>query len=77
MVHLEVTGKENRALCITNRDGDKHTGALRNLDKGLFKHVRNWIHFLEEPRLPLCGVLMLPWSDKCAIRSNIFPKVRA
>lgn len=44
MVHLEVTAKENRALCITNRDGDKHTGALRDLDKGLFKHVRNWIH---------------------------------
>lgn len=73
MVHLEVTGKENTALCITNRDGDKHTGALRDLDKGLFKHVSNWIHFLEEFR----GVLKLPWSDKCAIRSNIFPKVRA
>lgn len=46
MVHLEVTGKENRALCITNADRDKHSEALRNLDKGLSKHVRNWIHFL-------------------------------
>lgn len=46
MVHLEVTAKENRALCITNRDIDKPSGALRNLDKGLFTHVRNWIHFL-------------------------------
>lgn len=45
MVHLEVTGKENRALCITNRDRDKHGEALRNLDKGLTKHVRNWIQF--------------------------------
>lgn len=33
MVHLEVTGKENRALCITNRDRDKHSEALRNLIK--------------------------------------------
>lgn len=39
MVHLEVTGKENRALCITNGDRDKHSEALRNLDKGLSKHV--------------------------------------
>lgn len=39
MVHLEVTGKENRALCITNGDKDKHSAALRNLSKGLFKHV--------------------------------------
>lgn len=73
MVHLEVTGKENTALCITNRDGDKLTGALRDLDKGLFTHVRNWIHFLEEFR----GVPMPPWSDKRAIRSSVPPKVRA
>lgn len=46
MVHLEVTGKENTALYITNGDKDKHGEALRNLDKGLSKHVRNWIHFL-------------------------------
>lgn len=46
MVHLEVTGKENRALCITHGDTDKHGEALRDLDKGLSKHVRNWIHFL-------------------------------
>lgn len=31
MVHLEVTRKENRTLCITNKD--KHTEALGNLDK--------------------------------------------
>lgn len=42
MVHLEVTGKENRSLCITNGDRDKHCEALRNLDKGLSKHVWNW-----------------------------------
>lgn len=46
MVHLEVTGKENRALCITNRDRDMHGEALRTLDKGLSKHVQNLIHFL-------------------------------
>lgn len=45
MVHLEVTAKENRALCITNGDRDKLSKALRNLDKGLSKHVQNWIHF--------------------------------
>lgn len=40
MVHLEVTGKENRALCIKNGDKDKHSGALRNLSKGLFKRLK-------------------------------------
>lgn len=40
MVHLEVTGKENRALCITNGDRDKHSEALRDLDKRLSKHVQ-------------------------------------
>lgn len=56
MVHLEVTGKENRALCITNRNRDKDGEALRNLDKGLSKHVRNWIHFLFLS-MPECSVL--------------------
>lgn len=46
MVHLEVTGKESRGLCITNGDRDMHSEALRNLDKGLSKHVRNLIHSL-------------------------------
>lgn len=44
MVHLEVTGKENRALCIANADRDKQAGALKNLDNGLPKHVPNWTH---------------------------------
>lgn len=76
MVHLEVTAKENRALCITNRDIDKPTGALGNLDKGLFTHVRNWIHFLVGlcGALQLGGVHMLLQPDKCVPGSNISPK---
>lgn len=46
MGHLEVTRKENRYLWITNGDRDKNGKALRNLDKGLSKHVQNWIHFV-------------------------------
>ena len=60
MVHLEVTGKENRALRITNADRDKHGEALRNLDKGLSKHVRNWIHF---PFLKHAGASC--WRSRC------------
>lgn len=76
MVHLEVTAKENRALCITNRDIDKPTGALRNLDKGLFTHVRNWIHFL-------VGLRAEAPTRCCCSQINVFqvrtlhPKVRA
>lgn len=67
MVHLEVTAKENRALCITNRDIDKPTGALRNLDKGLFTHVRNWIHSLVGLRAETPALLQ---PDKCVPGSN-------
>lgn len=47
MVHLEVTGKENRGLRMAKRTRDKQREALRDLDKGLTDHVGNWTHFLK------------------------------
>lgn len=92
MVHLEVTGKENRALCITNRNRDKPAEALRNLDKGLTRHVRDWIHFLflsmleysvsragpaaSHRRNSKAGVA-LPCSNTLIKGSHIHPKVTA
>lgn len=50
MVHLEVTGKENRGLCMAKSTRDKHREALRDLDKGLTDHVGNRTHFLKRDK---------------------------
>lgn len=50
MVHLEVTGKENRGLRMAKRTRDKQREALRDLDKGLTDHVWNWTHFLKRQK---------------------------
>lgn len=50
MVHLEVTGKENRGLRMAKRTRDKQREALRDLDKGLTDHVGNWTRFLKRQK---------------------------
>lgn len=47
MVQREVTAKENRGLCMAKGTRDKHSEALRDLDKGLTIRGGNWTHFLQ------------------------------